>query len=236
LATTAESYGVSTSLGLTPFNYFWASLSSAYHHGFAFNNTTSTVSGTGAGATSAGDTYGVRVFTGTVSGNYAAIKSGATTTFPTSRGIVSGNFNWNKVIAFSGLVQFSQLTANATYRGGMGVATTHANTNLAGKGIAYRLVGTSALELQVHDGTTLVNVTSSYTPTANSPFDLVLYSDGTGNVTLYVDDAVVATSTGGPTGTGANTFNNFFIEADNTGTLGAQSFHYLGNPKTYIGR
>jgi len=44
-------------------------------------------------------------------------------------------------------------------------------------------------------------VTSSFTPTLKQCFDWEIYSDGAGNVTLFVNDSQVATTTAGPTGT-----------------------------------
>jgi hypothetical protein len=43
-------------------------------------------------------------------------------------------------------------------------------------------------------------VTSSYAVTANISFDWDVESDGSGNVTLYVNGTSVATSSAGPTG------------------------------------
>jgi hypothetical protein len=57
------------------------------------------------------------------------------------------------------------------------------------------------LVLQVSNGSTTTSVTSSFTPTLRQAFDWTLYSDGSGNVTLYVNDSQVATTTAGPTGT-----------------------------------
>jgi hypothetical protein len=75
--------------------------------------------------------------------------------------------------------------------------------DLTRRGIGWKVVGGSGsrfLELQVHNGTTLSSVTSSYAVTSNVAFDWDVESDGAGNVTLYVNGSSVATSTGGPTG------------------------------------
>jgi hypothetical protein len=71
------------------------------------------------------------------------------------------------------------------------------------RGIGWKLQGggSSALELQVSNGTTVTTVTSSFTPTLKQVFDWEIYSDGAGNVTLFVNDSQVATTTAGPTGT-----------------------------------
>lgn len=60
--------------------------------------------------------------------------------------------------------------------------------------------GTRYLSLEVHNGTTLTSVTSTYALTAGIAFDWDLISDGSGTVTLYVNGSQVATSSAGPTG------------------------------------
>jgi hypothetical protein len=92
------------------------------------------------------------------------------------------------------------------------------------------------MELQVHNGTTLYNVTSSFTPTANTAFDFMIYSDGVGNATLYVNDSQVATSANAPTGNSSNTFNYMFCETDISATVASQTIHGIGNAKIYLGR
>jgi hypothetical protein len=73
------------------------------------------------------------------------------------------------------------------------------------KGIGWRVQGggSQALTLQVSNGTTVTNVTSSFTPITKQVFDWEIYSDGAGNVTLFVNDSQVATTAAGPTGTAA---------------------------------
>jgi hypothetical protein len=73
---------------------------------------------------------------------------------------------------------------------------------LTRRGYGWRATGGSGtryLSLEVHDGTTLTSVTSSYAITG-AAFDWDIISDGTGNVTLYINGSSVATSTAGPTG------------------------------------
>ena len=73
---------------------------------------------------------------------------------------------------------------------------------LARRGYGWRCTGGAGsrfLTLEVHDGTTLTSVTSTYAVSAVS-FDWDLISDGAGTVTLYVNGTQVATTTGGPTG------------------------------------
>jgi hypothetical protein len=95
--------------------------------------------------------------------------------------------------------------------------------DLASKGFGIRIVGTGAVELQVHDGTNLANVTSSFTPTGGTAFRFLIASDGSGNVELFIDDgtgfASVATSSAGPTGASA-LYPNLAQELDASGSTG----------------
>jgi len=120
--------------------------------------------------------------------------------------------NWSKKIWMSGRSMIGHFSLS-TYNGS---ANTFARISLGGydtivagdmasnrRGIGWRLQGggSSALELQVCNGTTVTNVTSSFTPVLKQCFDWEIYSDGAGNVTLFVNDSQVATTTAGPTGT-----------------------------------
>jgi hypothetical protein len=74
---------------------------------------------------------------------------------------------------------------------------------LTRRGYGWRATGGAGsrfLSLEVHDGTTLTSVTSSYAIVDGHAFDWDLISNGAGTVTLYVNGTQVATSTAGPTG------------------------------------
>ena len=120
--------------------------------------------------------------------------------------------NWSKKIWMTGRCLYGVWSTSA----GIGDANTFARVNLGGKngfgsgdisatlkGIGWKFAGggTSPLVLTVSNGITLTNVTSSFTPVAKQAFDWTIYSDGAGNVTLYVNDSQVATTALGPTGT-----------------------------------
>lgn len=74
---------------------------------------------------------------------------------------------------------------------------------LTRRGYGWSATGGTApryLTLEVHNGTTLTSVASTYAITNGVAFDWDLISDGAGTVTLYVNGTQVATTTGGPTG------------------------------------
>jgi hypothetical protein len=86
-----------------------------------------------------------------------------------------------------------------------GKANNSANGDLARKGFGWKLTGnaTAGLRnpvLQVHNGTTLTNVTSSFAAVAQVYWDWDIISLEGGNVTLYINGTQVATTSAGPTG------------------------------------
>lgn len=86
-----------------------------------------------------------------------------------------------------------------------GKANNSANGDLARKGFGWKLTGNATASLrnpvlQVHNGTTLTNVTSTFAVVAQVYWDWDIISDGAGNVTLYINGTQVATTSAGPTG------------------------------------
>jgi hypothetical protein len=149
--------------------------------------------------------------------------------------------NWSKKMWISGRCMIGHFSLTS-YNGS---ANTFARISLGGytvigagdmlsttRGIGWKLQGggSSALELQVSNGTTVTTVTSSFTPTLKQCFDWEIYSDGAGNVTLYVNDSQVATTTAGPTGTQTN---GLYIEGVDT-TASSTAPFILNNLGTKI--
>ena len=141
-----------------------------------------------------------------------------------TRGVSAFSRKWNSKIWASGrtiLGQYAELTsgyngdANTTARIMVGGRSTLATGGMLSSenGIGWKVAGggSAALVLTVSNGTTLTEVTSSFTPTLQQVFDWKIYSDGAGNVTLWVNDSQVATSTGGPTLSTAESYN-FYLE------------------------
>jgi hypothetical protein len=110
--------------------------------------------------------------------------------------------------------------ANAFFRIGLGGknALSAGDIGAAVRGIGFKLPGggASAMILQVSNGTTVTSVTSSFTPTLRQVYDWKIYSDGTGNVTLYINDSQVATTSAGPTG--LQDYGLYYEIADANGT------------------
>ena len=102
-------------------------------------------------------------------------------------------------------------TRNRVTLGGYNSDTTSGDMSV--KGIGWKKVGGTSpfFTLTVHNGTTLTDVATSVTQTAGKVINWVIYSDGTGNVTLYIDGTQVATTSAGPTGT-SNTLQATYRE------------------------
>lgn len=137
----------------------------------------------------------------------------------------STSIDFSKRASIAGRFRLSQngATTNNIFRFTIGKSGT-AVGDLSNRGFGVRCLYGNAMELQVHDGTTLRNVTSSFTPTiatSGTAFDVRVESDGAGNVTLFVNGSSVATSANGPTDQGAGNGRNlaqFELESASSNT------------------
>jgi hypothetical protein len=145
-----------------------------------------------------------------------------------TRGQSADVHNWTKKIWLSGRCLIGNWNS-----GGNGDANSIARINLGGKnafsggnllfnlkGIGWNVAGggSAVMNLQVSNGSTVTTVATSFTPTLRQAFDWTLYSDGSGNVTLYINDAQVATTSAGPTGT-----QNFGLYIEGVDAIGAST-------------
>jgi len=149
------------------------------------------------------------------------------------------NYNSGRGIASSIGADFSKRTtiggrfikttttadANSVFRFTFGKVSGVGAGDLASRGIGFRHVANGAIELQVHNGTTLYNVSSSFTPTANQSFDVVIVAES-GTATLYVNGSSVATSANAPTVVLTSTVGTMQIEAQNTSALSGSAMTY----------
>jgi hypothetical protein len=135
---------------------------------------------------------------------------------------------WNKPVWASGRGQIG-FYANDVYNGD---AHSTIRVSVGGKssvgsgpisindpGFGWLVPGVgSALQLQVSlgNGSALTTVTSSFTPVAKQIFDWKMHSDGAGNVTLWINDDVVATTANGPTTSTPEVYNFYFEMVEQT--------------------
>jgi hypothetical protein len=137
---------------------------------------------------------------------------------------ISNPFNWSK--RFVGRFRFtfntSPTDSNAVFRLCWGKSST-APSDLAVRGVAIKRIASGAIILQAHNGTTLTSTTSSFTPTINLWYDATIVSDGAGNVSLSINDSVVASNSGGSTTASGTNCNQVTIEAENLAIITGSS-------------
>jgi hypothetical protein len=226
LATDAEAVaGTSATLAVTPSN-----LRYNYRPGWLIPDPTATTAVVSTGTTFASPSGLNLRLTATAAGQFAIRYYGTAglTVLGWSIGTTATSCDFSRPFKMGALAWISGTANPAIHRvkfAGGGNPT--APGDLAVKGLAIRIVDGGAVELQVHDGTTLTNVASSFTPTASTPFRWIVEADGTGNAALYIDSgsglSSVATTTAAPTG--ASTFYPTLItEQESTAAYSGSSF------------
>jgi hypothetical protein len=105
--------------------------------------------------------------------------------------------------------------ANNSYRSYVGQtdtggAPTGGDPISASIGIKFTGGASQVFQLMVHNGTTQTLVSGSTTIAANVVYDWMVYSDGAGNATLFINGAQEATTTNAPTATSNTTY---FVQA-----------------------
>jgi hypothetical protein len=176
----------------------------------AFINTSS-LSGSGAGNTTNPQSFSRQVYLSSLAVGRAAYSFGvvgsATAGFGTSTA-KADQVDFSKKVWISGYACMGYTggtsyigDANTMCRISLGGYSTNTTGDMTLKGIGLKKVGgtSSFVTLTVHNGTTLTDVASSVTIADNAGIHWQIYSDGTGNVTLYINGTQAATSTAGPT-------------------------------------
>ena len=219
-ATTAQAQaGTSTTTVISP-----ATLLDAKYFGggkFLTGITWSTAtSGTGASAGANG--INARVVTAPTTAIGYAQNHGAI--LNNSRGgLYNGGIDWSKRIVFGGRINRNTTTpdTNTAFRFSLGRFSAQVPSDILStdKQVGIKVSGSGAIILYAANGSALSTVTSSFTPTNGSAYDVVITSDGAGNVTLFVNGSSVATSTGGPTSSQGTNYGTISFETQNSSTL-----------------
>jgi hypothetical protein len=139
-----------------------------------------------------------------------------------SRGtIFNSGFDFSKRVAFGLRVARNVASPDtaSVWRFSIGKSSGTDASDISARGLQVKVAGSGALQLLVHNGTTLTTTTSSYTPANGVSYDIVVTSDGAGNCVLYVNGSSVATSTGGPTTAGTTNANTMMFEVQNTSVI-----------------
>ena len=120
-----------------------------------------------------------------------------------SGGTSNAGINWAKPVAVSARIGgYTAFQIECVFRMNIGLNTFVLGTPAVRSiGVRFSASATnilSALVLEVHNGTTLTAVTTSFTPTLSQTFDCMVYSDGAGNAYCYVNGELVGSSSAAP--------------------------------------
>jgi hypothetical protein len=110
--------------------------------------------------------------------------------------------------------------SNTMCRVTLGGYNANGTGDMVQKGIGWKKVGGTSpfFTLTVHNGTTLTDVATTVQQSDKKVIDWVIYSDGTGNVTFYIDGAQAATTSAGPTGTSTAGYSMYREQVEATAT------------------
>jgi hypothetical protein len=147
------------------------------------------------------------------------------------------NIDWTKYNALYFRLRRSGADTNSTFIITLG----ETETGGAAGDPAVRCVGIKfnaggVVKILAHDGTTLVQPSTSYTPANTSGIDFLIVSDGSGTVEVFADGVSIGTTTGGPTTLLAGTATQQFINArvfNNSTPSGVQLLIYIGGVTAY---
>jgi hypothetical protein len=110
--------------------------------------------------------------------------------------------------------------SNTMCRVTLGGYNANGTGDMVQKGIGWKKVGGTSpfFTLTVHNGTTLTDVATTVQQSDKKVIDWVIYSDGAGNVTLYIDGAQAAATSAGPTGTSTAGYSMYREQVEATAT------------------
>jgi hypothetical protein len=146
-----------------------------------------------------------------------------------------GQINFSNKIVMSGTTTFGITgyagNANTCIYVTLGGYTTNTVGAMTQKGIGIKKVGgtSNVIELIVHNGTSQTAVSSSTAPALAEAVNWTIYSDGTGNVTLYINGTQAATTSSGPTGSNTAGYSAYREQVECPSGSGAtHSIHSAG--------
>jgi hypothetical protein len=206
-ATAAQAIGLSsTTLALNPQSFNFA-LSNGMTQRLDFINTTA-ISGSAATTFLSGyrEAYTTTTLSAGRAGFFLGGQAGTTySTFGSKSDQIKLNFS--KKIWMSGRFGGTPISGYLGDANGMmlitlGGYTSFTTGNMTSRGIGLRKAGgvSSNIELIVHNGTTFTTVATTVTLAFKQMADYIIYSDGAGNVQLYLNGVLAASTSAGPTG------------------------------------
>ena len=154
-------------------------------------------------------------------------------------GATNAGINWTKPVAVSARIGgFTAFQIECVFRMNIGASSfTLGTPAVRSIGVRFSASATntlSALVLEVHNGTTLTAVTTSFTPTLGQLFDCLVYSDGAGNAYCYVNGNLVGSSSAAPSTQASNNQNLVQGGVENVTAPTAFSFAAFYNLKTLV--
>jgi len=103
---------------------------------------------------------------------------------------------------------------------------------LASRGYGWEWdYSTKVISIIAHNGTSLTTTAQTWTPASNRNYDIAVYSNGAGTISLYIDGSLIGTGTGGPTTTSTTGQVWWQMEIENLVTAGSQQTIFYNNPK-----
>lgn len=233
IATFSESQQLaSTTKVMSPFDVLLAMMTEGYRPALGM---TGGSTGTGAGVNPIMPQYmGIGGPNAGVAGSCHAITNnfGAYSTSNSSGVTIA----WNKPVCLSGTFAASGASvgdANNEFKLFLGPSMLNGNDpNAAAIGL-WKLGGTSTISVMVHNGTTLTKVASAGTYSGTNPIRYLIYSDGAGNVTLYINGTQVATTALGPTSAYSNV-GQFTASILQNASAATKYYIELVHPKIFV--
>jgi len=200
----------STTTALAPVNQGFL-LTNPRLQSLGFINSTSVSGSGGSGGTGSPGSFSRQIFLGSLAVGRAAYLFGTIGTANAGFGTSTAKadqVDFSKKVWIGGYAMMGY-SGSPDYRGdantmcriSLGGYSTNTTGNMTLKGIGLKKVGgvASFVTLTVHNGTTLTDVASTVAIADGAGIQWQIYSDGTGNVTLYINGTQAATTTAGPT-------------------------------------
>ena len=234
VATFAESQQLTSATAfMSPFDTLMAMMTEGYRPALGM---TGGSTGTGAGVNPIMPQYmGIGGPNTLTAGSCHAItnNSGGYSTASTS----TQTIKWNKPACISGTFSANGASvgeANNEFKIFLGTSMLNGNDPTSASIGLFKLGGTTPISVMVHDGTTLTKVASSSSFGGTTPVRYLVYSDGNGNVTLYINGTSVATTTLGPTGSTQTNIGQFTASIKQTATAVTKYYIDLIHPKIFV--
>jgi hypothetical protein len=233
-ATTAQAEAMtSTSTVLSPARfrdaYFTANVTKP-------NTSTWLTATTGTGGLNDGGNGDFRRLQGPTSAANTIVRASHVTNYRRG-GDFNSNIDWTKYNALYFRLRQNGADTNSTFIITLGEDSNGAgNADPAGRCVGIKFNYGGVVKILAHNGTTLVQPSTSYTPSTLSGIDFLIVSDGSGTIEVFANGTSIGTTTGGPTTLLAGTAQQQCINArvfNNSTPSGTQLSVYIGGVTAY---